>query len=170
MVKALILGGARSGKSAYAEMLAGGLARPVLYVATGAPEDDEMRARIAHHVQRRNPEWQTLEEGMNLGPILQDARWRGHVILVDCLTLWISNILNDNGGNMEQRRGELAEAVRGSEAHILLVSNEVGLGIVPAHPLARRFRDEAGWTHQALAEICDRVVFMAAGLPMLLKS
>lgn len=170
MKKALILGGARSGKSIYAENLAVNAAKPKLYIATATRCDEEMEARIDHHISRRDASWHTIEEQIEVPSILLDARWREHVILVDCLTLWMSNVLCKEGENTESRRKELCDAVRASDATVILVTNEVGLGIVPVHPLARRFRDEAGWLHQALAQICDTVAFMAAGLPMLLKS
>jgi adenosylcobinamide kinase / adenosylcobinamide-phosphate guanylyltransferase len=170
VTKALILGGARSGKSAYAEQLARQSGLPVLYIATGAGEDEEMKSRIAHHIQQRDPAWQTIEERIEIAKIVTDQRWQGHIILIDCLTLWISNLMT---GGMEeqvgQRRQELVAAVEESKASIIMVSNEVGLGIVPMHPVGRRYRDEVGWTHQALARICDRVMFMTAGLPMMLK-
>jgi len=168
--KALILGGARSGKSTYAEKLAISSALPKLYIATAMRLDEEMNARIDHHIRRRDASWHTIEEKIEVASILTDARWRKHVILVDCLTLWMSNLMFTDGEDVEKRRKELCDAVGASEATVILVTNEVGLGIVPMHPLSRRFRDEAGWLHQALAQICDTVAFMAAGLPMMLKS
>lgn len=170
MTKILVLGGARSGKSTYAEQCAIGSGRPKLYIATATRSDDEMRERIDHHINRRDDSWQTIEEPVAVAPILLDARWEKHVILVDCLTLWLSNVMTgEQSDKTQQERNALVNAVRGSRAHIILVSNEVGLGIVPMHPLARKFRDEAGWLHQSLAKECGRVVFMAAGLPMFLK-
>ena len=170
MKKALILGGARSGKSTYAEKLAIDTGRPKLYIATATRLDDEMNARIDHHIARRDNSWQTIEETIKIASIITDKNWRDHVILVDCLTLWMSNLMFAEGEDIAKRRNELCDAVKASAAKVILVTNEVGLGIVPMHPVSRRFRDEAGWLHQALAQVCDTVAFMAAGLPMHLKS
>jgi len=170
MKKALILGGARSGKSTYAEKMAIATGQPKLYIATATRLDDEMDARINHHIDHRDKSWHTIEETVNVAAIITDKKWSDHVILVDCLTLWMSNLMFKEGEDVAKRRAELCEAVKHSKAKVILVTNEVGLGIVPMHPLSRRFRDEAGWLHQALAEVCDTVAFMAAGLPMMLKS
>jgi adenosylcobinamide kinase/adenosylcobinamide-phosphate guanylyltransferase len=170
MKKALILGGARSGKSTYAEKLAIATGQPKLYIATATRLDDEMDARINHHISRRDKSWHTIEETVNVASIITDKKWSDHVILVDCLTLWMSNLMFGEDEDVAKRRAELCDAVKNSNAKVILVTNEVGLGIVPMHPLSRRFRDEAGWLHQALAEVCDTVAFMAAGLPMMLKS
>lgn len=169
MKKVLVLGGARSGKSTYAENIALGASRPKLYIATATRCDEEMDARIDHHISRRDASWQTIEEQVEVATILMDKRWRDHTIVVDCLTLWMSNVLCKDGEDTEKRRKELCDAVRASDATVVMVTNEVGLGIVPTHPLARRFRDEAGWLHQSLGQVCDTVVFMAAGFPMMLK-
>lgn len=169
-MKTLILGGARSGKSAYAEQQAALTQRPRLYLATATAGDGEMVARIGQHQARRGEEWQTVEEGLAIAPILLDPKWQEHVILVDCLTLWISNVLVDATLDVTQQRTVLCDAVAGSRAHIILVSNEVGLGITPMNALARQFIDEAGWLHQQLANVCDRVIFVAAGLPLVMKA
>ena len=171
MKKALILGGARSGKSSYAEKLSLETQRPKLYIATATRSDEEMDARIDHHIQRRDDSWHTIEEKVEVAKLLLDPKWQRHVILVDCLTLWLSNVMTgDVKEDIGERRKELCEAVKNSEANVIMVTNEVGLGIVPMHQLSRQFRDEAGWLHQSLAEVCDTVAFMMAGLPMMLKS
>jgi adenosylcobinamide kinase/adenosylcobinamide-phosphate guanylyltransferase len=170
MKKALILGGARSGKSTYAEKLALGTGKQKLYIATATRMDEEMDARIDHHIARRDKSWHTIEEKTEIAAIITDPKWRKHVIVIDCLTLWLSNLIFIDGEDLSKRRNELCKAVKQSEAQVILVTNEVGLGIVPMHPVSRRFRDEAGWLHQALAEVCDTVAFMAAGLPMMLKA
>lgn len=162
----LVLGGARSGKSRYAEALADGHAGERLYIATAQPGDAEMTARIAAHRSRRGPGWTTLEAPLDLVEALEGAA--GAFVLVDCLTLWISNLLL---GEFEiaPRVERLAEALRVRSGTVVVVSNEVGLGIVPDNALARRFRDEAGLANQRLAQACDDVVLLTAGLPLTLK-
>ena len=163
----LVLGGARSGKSGYGEglILATQPARP-LYIATGQALDDEMAERIRHHRQSRAAAWETLEEPFDLTGVLTAHRDRA--ILVDCLTLWLSNLLLA-GRDIAREREALVEAIAGLAGPVVLIANEVGLGIVPDNALARRFRDEAGWLNQALAQVCERVIFMAAGLPLVMK-
>jgi adenosylcobinamide kinase / adenosylcobinamide-phosphate guanylyltransferase len=160
-----VLGGARSGKSAYAEQLVTALPPPWIYCATGQAFDDEMRDRIAHHKARRGAGWITAETPLELaGLIAGETR----PLLIDCLTLWLTNIMlaeRDVPAEIECLLG----AARTSRAHLVFVSNEVGLGIVPENALARAFRDHAGRLHQDVAKIANRVVFMAAGLPMVLK-
>jgi adenosylcobinamide kinase/adenosylcobinamide-phosphate guanylyltransferase len=161
----LVLGGARSGKSAYAERLVTELPPPWLYCATAQALDDEMRKRIAHHQRRRGDGWQTAEVPLDLAPLVE-AETRP--ILVDCLTLWLTNIVLA-GRNVEAETARLIAAAQTSRAPVVFVSNEVGLGIVPGNALAREFRDHAGRLNQAVAVIASKVVFMAAGLPMVLK-
>ncbi len=161
----LILGGARSGKSAYAERLVTALPPPWVYCATGQALDDEMRGRIAHHQQRRGEGWRTVEAPLDIAPLLGAET---QPILVDCLTLWLTNIILA-GKDAEAETARLLAAARTSRASIVFVSNEVGLGIVPDNALAREFRDRAGRLNQTVAAIANRVVFMAAGLPMVLK-
>lgn len=163
----LVLGGARSGKSGYGEglILAGAPARP-LYIATGQAFDDEMAERIRHHRQSRAAVWETLEEPLDLSGAL--AAHANRPILVDCLTLWLSNLLFAEK-DMARERARLVAAIATLSGPVVLVANEVGLGIVPDNALARRFRDEAGWLNQALAQVCERVVFIAAGLPLVMK-
>jgi adenosylcobinamide kinase/adenosylcobinamide-phosphate guanylyltransferase len=178
----LVLGGARSGKSTYAEALAASLGRRVLYVATAEALDDEMLARVTSHQARRPAEWLTLEAPLNVGAALQawpDAA-SADVILLDCLTLLVSNaILADETdapdadaawAKVQAELDALLAAHRRLGAHLIVVSNEVGLGIVPPYPLGRVYRDCLGWANQALARVADRVIFMIAGLPVALKS
>lgn len=162
----LVLGGARSGKSRHAEGLAEGIAGDRLYIATARPGDEEMAARIATHRRRRGPGWTTLETPIALPEALAGAN--APFVLVDCITLWISNLLLADI-DIAPRVEALAEALVARPGTVAVVSNEVGLGIVPDNALARRFRDEAGLTNQRLAQACDEVVFLAAGLPLKLK-
>ena len=162
----LVLGGARSGKSRYAEGLADGIAGDRLYIATAQPGDEEMAVRIAAHRQRRGDHWTTLEAPLALAEALAGAD--APFVLIDCLTLWISNLLLADI-DIAPRVEALAEALRARPGTVAVVSNEVGLGIVPDNALARRFRDEAGLANQRLAQACDEVVFLAAGLPLKLK-
>ncbi|WP_404440870.1 bifunctional adenosylcobinamide kinase/adenosylcobinamide-phosphate guanylyltransferase [Stutzerimonas chloritidismutans] len=166
----LILGGARSGKSRLAERIAGDSGLPVTYVATSQPLDDEMSERIAHHRARRPREWALIEEPLALAAVLRQHARANHCVLVDCLTLWLTNLLLlDNPTRLAEERGALVECLADLAGRVVLVSNETGLGVVPMGELTRRYVDEAGWLHQALAERCDRVVFTVAGLPIILK-
>jgi adenosylcobinamide kinase / adenosylcobinamide-phosphate guanylyltransferase len=161
----LILGGARSGKSAYAEKLISAMPPPWLYCATAQAFDDEMKDRIKHHRARRAEGWITLETPLNLAEGLSAAR---HPILVDCLTLWLTNVMLA-GGDVAAESAKLLDAAESARAPAVFVSNEVGLGIVPDNALARAFRDHAGRLNQEVAKVASRVVFMAAGLPTVLK-
>lgn len=166
----LILGGARSGKSALAERLAGQCADDVVYVATAHAGDDEMAARIAHHRARRPAHWHCVEEPVALADALRAHSRPGRCVLVDCLTLWLGNLLGDaDPACFERERDALLRVLPVLPGEIVLVGNEVGLGVVPMGELSRRFVDEAGRLHQALGAQCARVVFVAAGLPLLLK-
>lgn len=166
----LILGGARSGKSALAERWAIASGRRVTYIATARIGDDEMAARIAHHRARRPPTWACVEAPTALAATLARHAGEDRCLLVDCLTLWLSNLLIDSEGVMFEREYDaLLATLPGLPGDILMVGNEVGCGVVPMGALSRRFVDEAGRLHQALARICDRVVFVAAGLPLALK-
>jgi len=170
---ALVLGGARSGKSRYALNLAESLPAPRLFVATCEPRDEEMRERIDNHQQERGPDWETREACLDLADFLAAPPDGYGVILVDCLTMWLSNLMHKEGVTPEGIRaaGErLAQALAGARTPAILVSNEVGLGIVPDNPLARAFRDQAGWLHQRVAQVADRVVLVVAGLPLVIKS
>ncbi|MEO5804969.1 bifunctional adenosylcobinamide kinase/adenosylcobinamide-phosphate guanylyltransferase [Devosia sp.] len=166
---ALVLGGARSGKTGFAERLALRTAHKPAYLATAEALDAEMRDRVESHQRGRAEHFTTIEEPVALSGALIAAAATHDVILVDCLTLWISNLLGA-GEDVAQAVDELATTLTQIQhAKIILVSNEVGLGIVPDNKLARMFRDLAGATHQQLAQICDDVYFVVAGLPMTLK-
>lgn len=166
----LILGGARSGKSALAERLAAESGLAVVYIATATAGDTEMAERIAHHQARRPAGWGLVEEPLRLAAALQDAASPDRCLLVDCLTLWLNNLLAAEDKTLFRReRAALLETLPTLPGRVLLVSNEVGMGIVPLGELSRRFCDEAGRLHQDLAQICERVVFVAAGLPLILK-
>jgi adenosylcobinamide kinase/adenosylcobinamide-phosphate guanylyltransferase len=164
----LILGGARSGKSAFAERMAHESGLDLLYLATAQAHDDEMTERIARHRRRRDPAWATVEEPLALADTLRREMRPGRLVLVDCLTLWLSNLLHA-GKDVAAERDRMVEGLRGRAGPVLLVSNEVGQGIVPANALARRFVDEAGLLHQAVAAVAHRVVLLVAGLALELK-
>ncbi|MCX8085457.1 MAG: bifunctional adenosylcobinamide kinase/adenosylcobinamide-phosphate guanylyltransferase [Rhodocyclaceae bacterium] len=162
----LILGGARSGKSAYAERQAKDSGLAVVYVATAEPLDEEMAARIARHRADRPQAWRTVEDPLALAPaLLRDANAR-RCLVVDCLTLWLSNVLIHG---REEEIEKLVETLPQLPGRILLVSNEVGFGIVPENALARRFRDEQGRLNQQIARLADDVTLVVAGLPLALK-
>ena len=166
----LILGGARSGKSRFAERLAAESGLAVTYIATSQPLDGEMVERIAHHRERRPAHWALVEEPLQLARVLREQAAADRCLLVDCLTLWLTNLLMlDDAARLAEERDALLECLDGLPGRILLVSNETGLGVVPLGELTRRYVDEAGWLHQAVAERAQRVTFMVAGLPMTLK-
>lgn len=165
----LVLGGARSGKTGFAERLAMRAGERPLYLATAEALDAEMRERVKLHQQQRHKRFATLEEPIELPAALRAAAKSHDVILVDCLTLWITNLLGASH-NVAAAVDDLIAALREIEdVRVILVSNEVGLGIVPDNAMARMFRDLAGAAHQRLAEICTEVHFVIAGLPMTLK-
>ncbi|MWV13077.1 bifunctional adenosylcobinamide kinase/adenosylcobinamide-phosphate guanylyltransferase [Pseudomonas sp. R-28-1W-6] len=166
----LILGGARSGKSRLAETLAGESGLAVTYIATSQALDGEMSLRIAQHRARRPAGWALVEEPVELAKVLREQAGEGCCLLVDCLTLWLTNLLMlDDETRLQAERVALLECLAELPGRIILVSNETGLGVVPLGELTRRYVDEAGWLHQALAERSQRVVFTVAGLPMILK-
>ncbi|MFA9460434.1 bifunctional adenosylcobinamide kinase/adenosylcobinamide-phosphate guanylyltransferase [Thiohalorhabdus methylotrophus] len=166
----LILGGARSGKSRLAEERAAAVgAGGVVYVATATAGDGEMAERIARHQADRPPEWGLVEEPVSLGRVLREEARHGRCLLVDCLTLWLSNLLTAGEETLARERADFLAALEVVTGDVLLVSNEVGQGVVPADPLSRRFVDEAGRLHQAVAARCERVTFVVAGLPWALK-
>ncbi|MFJ9531671.1 bifunctional adenosylcobinamide kinase/adenosylcobinamide-phosphate guanylyltransferase [Herbaspirillum sp. NPDC101396] len=182
--RTLVFGGARSGKSAQAERLAAGAGKPVIYIATAAVGDDEMAARIALHRQQRSTQythWETVEEQLALGDAIARASQPGNVVLVDCLTVWLSNLLFSEHkeypevGRIEAparfaaERERFLQALSHAPGDVVLVSNEVGMGIVPQGAISRWFVDEAGRLNQAVAALCERVQFVAAGLPLELK-
>ena len=173
----LILGGARSGKSRYAEnavkkhVLNGSQA---IYVATATVLDDEMQQRVDRHQRDRNKEslnWMTVEEPINLTAALQKHASDNTVILVDCLTLWLTNhlMLDDFEAQWKKNKQALIDALSSLSGEVYLVSNEVGCGVIPMGELTRKFVDEAGWLHQDIAKIADNVTLVTAGLPMKLK-
>jgi len=163
----LVLGGARSGKSRHAEALVMRSAAPWLYVATAQPLDNEMSARIAKHRARRGADWHVVEAPRDLAAVVQGAP-AGSAILVDCLTLWLSNLMLADA-DVGEAIDRLDAALAGAPGPVVLVSNEVGLGIVPDNALARRFRDAQGSLNQRVAARADRVVLMVAGLPLVVK-
>ena len=173
-MKQLILGGARSGKSRLAETLAGASGLPVTYIATAGRADSgndaEMVQRIRAHQQRRPADWGLIEEPLRLVDTLQQAAAPDRCLLVDCLTLWLGNLLGSNDPDLlAEQPTALLNRLPTLPGTIILVSNEVGLGIVPMNAQARRFRDLAGHLHQDLAGVCERVIFTVAGLPRVLK-
>ncbi|MBV9863694.1 MAG: bifunctional adenosylcobinamide kinase/adenosylcobinamide-phosphate guanylyltransferase [Alphaproteobacteria bacterium] len=164
----LILGGARSGKSRYAECLAEAAAPAGTYCATAEAGDAEMAARIAAHRARRGPFWRTVEAPLAVPQTIAMEARRHRPLLVECLTLWLSNLLLADR-DIAAETDALCRELRRVEGPVILVANEVGLGLVPETPLGRRFRDEAGHLNQEVAAVADRVVFIAAGLPLMLK-
>lgn len=178
LMKHLVLGGARSGKSTFAENLAlEALSKhktlkphsnkSIIYIATATASDGEMSGRIKQHQDRRDEHWRTIEEPLNLAQTLSVCP-SDSVILVDCLTLWLSNCLHKECWNTQKK--QLLKTLPRLPSTVILVSNEVGSGIVPMGELSRQFVDESGWLHQRLAELCSDVSLIVAGLPMALKS
>lgn len=166
----LILGGARSGKSRLAEKLAAESGLAVTYIATSQPLDGEMNLRVQQHRERRPAHWGLVEEPLELARVLIEQAGADKCLLIDCLTLWLTNLLMlDDPARLSAERAALLDCLAGLPGRIILVSNETGLGVVPLGELTRRYVDEAGWLHQALAERCSRVIFSVAGLPMVLK-
>jgi adenosylcobinamide kinase/adenosylcobinamide-phosphate guanylyltransferase len=164
---ALVLGGARSGKSRHAEAMVAALPPPWLYIATGEPRDNEMAARIAEHRARRRAPWQTVEAPRDLAGALTAAP-AGAAVLVDCLTLWLTNVML-TGADVDAEIARLERALLERGGATVLVANEVGLGIVPDNALARRFRDAAGRLNQRLAAAADQVVLLVAGISVKVK-
>lgn len=166
----LVTGAARSGKSQYAERRSGEMGKRRLYIATAQAKDEEMSERIADHQKRRGKEWTTIEEPLELAEALTAQRGKIDCALVDCLTLWISNLLIGRDGKYAMEKVEqLLETLPALDFSVLLVTNEVGWGIVPDNPLARKFRDLTGWTNQRIAQAADEVILMIAGVPMIVK-
>ena len=170
-MKELILGGARSGKSHYAEICAIESNMDVIYVATAQALDDEMQQRIEHHKQQRPDHWQLIEEPINLASVLKDNASDKTCILVDCLTLWLSNQLCSEKykSQLQKNIDDLINTLPELPGNIIFVSNEVSMGIIPMGEVNRQFVDEAGRLHQRLAAICDKVTLMVAGIPSHIK-
>lgn len=166
---ALILGGARSGKSTFAQLLAEKTHSSRFYIATAEPYDDEMKKRIHHHQMERGEGWTTLEEPIRLPEIILEYSSPDNVLLVDCLTLWLSNLFGVSCSDFSRQVEKLQDALSKAKGPVILVSNEIGMGIVPENALARSFRDEQGRLNQKIAASCEVVVFIAAGLPLFLK-
>jgi adenosylcobinamide kinase / adenosylcobinamide-phosphate guanylyltransferase len=169
--KILVLGGCRSGKSDHALTLAEVIGSRRIFVATCVPHDEEMRQRVKRHQAERSETWQTLEVPVALADAIAEHSSTADVMLIDCLTLWINNLLMETE-DVDRIRGHidsLAEAIKNAPRAIVLVSNEVGAGIVPENRLARLYRDLAGWTNQAMAAVCDRVIWTVAGIPVTIK-
>ena len=170
----LILGGARSGKSAYAEKLALASGLPVTYIATAQVYDAEFGQRIEHHKTRRPAHWRTIEQPFNLGANIIEAAKAGECVIVDCLTLWLAQCIcpdcdRPDGLRWQDERQALLDALPQAQGLLLLVSNEVGMGIVPLGEINRQFQDEQGRLNQAVAQLVNKVSFVAAGLPLSLK-
>ncbi len=168
MSKTLILGGIRSGKSALAESQARAAQGPVIYVATATAGDDEMTQRIARHQARRPENWGLVEEPRDLAAVLRRHHGEAPCLLIDCMSLWLSNLLMDES-SLEAQCDAFIQALEDYPGSVVIVSNEVGLGIIGMDALTRRFCDELGWLNQALARRCDNVAMSVAGLPMVLK-
>lgn len=170
-MKTLLLGGVRSGKSRYAIELARELALPVTLIVTAAELDEEMAQRIEAHRGSRPAGWLVIEEHTRLANALSAAASPHRIIIVDCLTLWLSNLLCcDDAHALERESENLLKTLPTLPGHCMMVANEVGLGIIPANDLARRFSDKAGALHQAIAARCERVILMVAGLPVTVKA
>lgn len=169
-MRELILGGVRSGKSRLAEQHANDSGLEVVYVATAQVRDAEMRQRIAHHQARRPAHWQVVEAGQNLAEVLQQQAAANRCVLVDCLTLWLTQLLCDTDESVLRREVDALLAVLPAlPGHIILVSNETNMGIVPMGELSRRYCDEAGRLHQQVGALCERVILTVAGLPLIVK-
>lgn len=175
----LILGGARSGKSRLAEERALASGKQLVYLASAETRDREMSERVKLHQQRRSDDWALIEEPLRLAETLKQYSRADNCILVDCLTLWLTNCLLQSdlqSKNIQQdqvwqsERAKLMDTLNDLPGDVIFVSNEVGQGVVPMGELSRKFVDEAGWLHQDLAKVCDSVIFVVAGLPQFLKT
>ena len=169
----LILGGVRSGKSSYAQQLAGKVGKRVLFLATAEAGDDEMKSRIARHKSSRPASWITIEEQIHIAETIRKNQAHADAVIIDCVTVWLSNMLMHNERLSEKELitsvDRLIHAYEHGEASYMIVSGEVGMGVVPEHPLGRIFRDYLGLVNQRLAGVADRVVLMVAGIPVDVK-
>ncbi len=169
-MKTLILGGVRSGKSRLAERLARESEQTIIYIATAKADDQEMQERIAKHRVHRPSEWKLVEEPLALASVLQQHNAPDQCILIDCLTLWLTNLLmHDDTDCLQRECDALLASLPHLASDLVIVSNETNMGVIPMGTLSRRFCDEAGQLHQELAKICDRVILTVAGLPHALK-
>ena len=167
-----VIGGCRSGKSKHALQAAEKIAaRRKIYIATCRPQDDEMKQRVARHQKQRSPNWVTVEEPLDLPRAVAQNSLKADVILIDCLTLWTSNLLMETHDEaiLKDNIEQLVQALAQANCPIVVVSNEVGSGIVPENRLARQFRDIVGWANQSVAASADKVVWMVAGIPVTVK-
>jgi len=169
MTPLLVVGGARSGKSLWAESVVNRFAPPYVYVATAQALDEEMELRIRLHRERRKERWETIESPMELAGALESLKGLGKPVLVDCITLWLSNLLCSGSAEVESAVDGLCEAIGTVDYPVVIVSNETGAGIVPDNPLARKFQDLSGLANQKLARICASVFLVTVGLPLRLK-
>ena len=173
-MKCFVLGGAKSGKSSYAQARAeeefrtNGRFGRLCFLATAQAGDEEMEIRIRRHQDQRGDEWETIEEPLEIAGIIEEAG-EDRLILVDCLTVWLSNVMARDGDRIRERMEILTQAIGSSRAGLIIVANEVGMGIVPANPLAREFRDHAGRLNQMVGNAVPEVYFVAAGIPLKLK-
>ena len=164
----LVLGGARSGKSGYAEQIVLNSGKSPVYVATGRALDDEMLERIEKHRDRRGDKWETVEEPLALVDALRQSAHKDRIILIDCLTLWITNLMMADA-DVVRECASLADYISDTKVPLVFVSNETGMGLVPETKMGRKFRDLQGRVNQEIAACCDQVFFVAAGLPLQLK-
>ena len=171
MANTLVLGGARSGKSNYAQSLARNSGLAVHYIATAQALDQEMALRIDHHKHQRPDEWRLIEEPVALSKVIQCEASQERLLLIDCLTLWLNNLIcrGDSDQQIRQQVSELATVAASAKGSVVMVSNEVGLGIVGENPLVRRFIDQSGWMNQQVAAQAQQVILVSAGLPLQLK-
>jgi adenosylcobinamide kinase / adenosylcobinamide-phosphate guanylyltransferase len=167
----LVIGGCRSGKSSHALHLADQIPGQKIFIATCIPQDKEMEQRVLHHRQQRGSVWQTLDVPLLIPETINKHSLNGNVILIDCLTLWINNLIMDDEDptKIDAKILKLTQSIEKAECPVILVSNEVGTGIVPDNKLARLFRDIAGFANQKVAACVDRVIWMVAGIPVKIK-
>jgi len=169
-MKELIIGGIKSGKSRFAEQRARDCGLSVIYIATATAQDDEMKARIRAHRQQRHNDWGLIEEPLKLGKIIEQHAGDDTCLLIECLTLWLTNLLClDDESTFQQERQSFLDALSDAPGQVIIVSNETGMGVVPLGALSRRFCDEAGLLHQQLAQHCHNVYLITAGLAQTLK-
>jgi adenosylcobinamide kinase/adenosylcobinamide-phosphate guanylyltransferase len=170
--KTLIIGGCRSGKSRQALRLGEVIQGKKIFIATCIPRDDEMKKRVSNHRKERGPDWETVEAPIDLPEAISECTAKADIVVADCLTLWISNLIMEKTGEkktvMEINR--LVHSIKNSPSPVILVSNEVGAGIVPENHLARIFRDSAGFVNQKVAASSNRVIWMVAGIPVVIKN